>query len=53
MSISTIERETFGAPLAPLERLVIGLVVVVGAVGHAALAASVVWFLYVLATLAL
>jgi len=48
MSIADLERDVFGKPLKPIERAVSGIVVVVGAIGHAALAAAALLLFYVL-----
>ncbi|WP_162832668.1 hypothetical protein [Halorubrum tebenquichense] len=53
MSVSTVEREVFGDPLAPIDRFVCGLIVAVGAIGHAALAAAIVTFLYAVVSVGL
>lgn len=34
MTIDQTERELFGQPLKPLDRLVAGVIVIVGALGH-------------------
>ncbi|WP_198951546.1 MULTISPECIES: hypothetical protein [Halorubrum] len=53
MSVSTVERDIFGDSLAPIERLVCGLIVAVGAIGHAALGAAAVLLFYAVVTTAL
>jgi hypothetical protein len=48
MAIANVEREQFGPPLAPIERLVAGLIVIVAAAGHLALLAAAVVYFYAL-----
>ncbi|MFA1611412.1 hypothetical protein [Halobellus rubicundus] len=48
MAIEHLERQTFGAELTPLERLVAGVCAVAGGIGHALLAAAFATLLYVL-----
>lgn len=48
MTLEQMERRTFGAALDPLERLVAGVCVLVGGIGHALLAAAFLAFLYAL-----
>lgn len=40
MSIADLERDVFGQALQPIDRVVAGLVVVAGGIGHAALGAA-------------
>jgi len=47
MSVADLERDVFGQPLRPMERAVSGLVIVAGAVGHAALATAALLLFYV------
>jgi hypothetical protein len=48
MTLEQMERRTFGAALDPLDRLVAGVCVVVGGVGHALLAGTFLALLYAL-----
>ncbi len=48
MSVTTFERQTFGEPLTAVERLIGGVVVAAGAIGHIALGLTAAVFLYAL-----
>lgn len=48
MAAADIERNVFGQALEPVERAVAGLLVAVGALGHAALGAAAAMLFYVL-----
>lgn len=48
MSIANVERKAFGDPLTPTERLVAGIVTVIGAAGNILLGLVGVWLLYAL-----
>ncbi|MFB6173582.1 MAG: hypothetical protein ABEI39_02975 [Halobacteriales archaeon] len=52
MTVEQLERETLGQPLEPADRLVAGVIAVVGAVGHAALGLAVLTLLYALVVVA-
>lgn len=50
MTPSTLEADFFGEPLTPTERLLAGIEVALGVVGHVLLASTAVLLLYVLVT---
>jgi hypothetical protein len=47
MTVADLERDVFGQPLRPIERAISGLLVVAGALGHAALALAALVLFYV------
>lgn len=50
MSVTDIERQQFGAPLAMEERIVAGIGSLLAAGASVVLAVTAVWFVFVLAT---
>lgn len=46
MSVAQFERQILGEPLTDVERIVGGLIVAIGTIGHAALGLAVAAFVY-------